>query len=501
MEGSWPKAMAQIYYFRTSPKVIDLWQQWQVEGKKILTDRKERDYFFIQAKRMEGTGGIRMSEQSTAWLLKVLAGPQMGAELLLQPGSYSLGGGDGNDIILNDVLVPESFGRLTVGRDEIWLEADAKQVDDVKRQIALYEPFQVGGSVLCVGRPQEAWPMEQIQTWMVRVSSREQEKGASDGPVSTGRRGHLPFKLPGGVDPKALWYGAGIAGMVLMAVAGLVLMESSEAASPLVVAQSLEVSVAEISRRLAEAGWGTLQVTARGGSIVVRGDVSDNEALRRLTRQLAPYGDNVAIEVRCRERIEAAAEAVMAALGRDSMTVRYVGDGVLAVSGYGGAKADWARIRQMLLSDVDVVESLDDRQVETLGERLEAAGQRLAAAGLESMVRVRAEGETVLVEGALVDRNWRRLRDVLAPLQAKWRNGLRLAVTHLDDALGLAINGVAMAGEQRIVVSRSGAFYREGDRLPSGFVVERIEPKRVWFRRNHQSVVRDLTLLDMEEAS
>ncbi len=493
--------MAKIYYFRTSPKVIDWGWQWQVEGKKILTDRKEIDYFSSQTTRMDGTEGIRMSEQSTAWLLKVLAGPQMGAELLLQPGNYSLGRGDGNDIMLNDVLVPASFGRLTVGREGIWLEAGEKQADDVKRQIALYEPFQVGGSVLCVGRPEESWPVEQIQTWMVSVSSREQEEGAPDGPVASGWRGRLPFKLPGAVDSKALWYGAGIAGMVLMAVGGLVLMESSEAASPLAVAQSLEVSAVEISRHLAEAGWGNLQVTAREGSIVVRGDVSDDETLRRLTRQLAPYGAGVAVEVRCRERIEAAAEAVLAALGRDSMTVRYVGDGVLAVRGYGGAKDDWARIRQMVLSDVDVVESLDDRQVETLGERLEAAGQRLAAAGLESMVRVRAEGETVLVEGSLVERNWRRLRDALAPLQAKWRNGLRLAVTHLDDTLELAINGVAMAGEHRIVVSRSGAFYREGDRLPGGFVVERIEPKRVWFRRNHQSVVRDLTLLDLGEAS
>lgn len=107
--------------------------------------------------------------------LKILTGPQMGAELLLPPGDYAIGSSEDADLYLADVAVLARHAVLHVGDGGCGIEPAVPDavvdVDGVaisgRTALAMYQVVTLGGTHLAVG-PDGQW--EKLPTPPVKVA-------------------------------------------------------------------------------------------------------------------------------------------------------------------------------------------------------------------------------------------------------------------------------------------------------------------------------------------
>lgn len=109
---------------------IDL-QEEHVASKQVQNEEEKEDSIFQDAPPLEedALADIHFSEiEKGRWLLKVVSGPNNGAEFSMEMGKSYILGTDPNscDIIFNDVSVSRQHAKLTLGEDEKILIEDLK---------------------------------------------------------------------------------------------------------------------------------------------------------------------------------------------------------------------------------------------------------------------------------------------------------------------------------------------------------------------------------------
>ena len=105
-----------------------------------------------------------LNEQSQL-LLRVLTGPNAGAEALLASGTTVLGTAETSDLVLADPAVAAAHVRILVDGDAATLQIEDepvriadKTVTEQTIQLADYQVFRLGGSSCAIGRTNEDWP-------------------------------------------------------------------------------------------------------------------------------------------------------------------------------------------------------------------------------------------------------------------------------------------------------------------------------------------------------
>src|SRR4051794_31837556 len=110
-------------------------------------------------------GESAMPDVTRSWLLRVLSGPHRGAELPLAAGSYAIGSGEDDAVILADPNVAAHHATLVVTADGVRCVPEGGRVrldrNDVPGAGVALRPFQLfgmGETFLAIGPKDEPWP-------------------------------------------------------------------------------------------------------------------------------------------------------------------------------------------------------------------------------------------------------------------------------------------------------------------------------------------------------
>ncbi len=99
-------------------------------------------------------------------VLKVLSGPQLGAEAVLTEGEYTLGSGDSCDLSITDVLIAPKHIRIEIESHATYITPlatptyyNGKPMEDNNRVTwNAYDFVSVGSTHLVIGSPSASWP-------------------------------------------------------------------------------------------------------------------------------------------------------------------------------------------------------------------------------------------------------------------------------------------------------------------------------------------------------
>ncbi|MFP7674955.1 FHA domain-containing protein [Marivita sp. S0852] len=342
-----------------------------------------------------------MAQPSDTLLLKILGGAQFGAEVALEPGTYSFGSGDGCDLVFADALLAEAHGsvRLGEGRIEIRAESGALQTaaglslepdNEAWHEIAQLDTITAGTTRFAIGTRGANWS---------RLETAAGRGDAPPPPESTGR------------SRRQLIMPIGLAALVVFFIIGSALFSSEGASSRIAefVGTARLSDEARVARALEDLPFAhDIKVSvADDGRVSVRGYV-ENVAQRRAVRQVLSATESaVAPNISVIEVMENDIRGLVRARGLDLQS-RVATGGIVTLSGNELSDSAVSDLADTILTQVLGVTAVRD-EVRSASDILAEAQDMLEAARLDGPVILRltdglAEA-TGVVPSSKVD-NW-----------------------------------------------------------------------------------------------
>jgi type III secretion system YscD/HrpQ family protein len=363
-------------------------------------------------------------------VLKLLSGPQEGAELSLGDGDFVIGSDDDDDLVLQDRSVAARHAILVLRSGTISIQARDDFVatsrgllapgDDTELQpgtaVALGDTLiglgneDTDWTALEMPQPVEKTPPEPAANSAATAAEEEEPRdggGAASGdsdkavesPVEPNDFPRLLVEPPSaGSGPRLLLFGAlGVLGAVLLlAVVSLLLPDKHTMPDDPWKAR-LERAQAEI-RDLALV---RVDATVRNdGTVVLAGYTATEAEKRKLTDVLNAGGIPLENRLWSVERLREAVGETLDRLGGHRMTFDVTEGGILHLSGYLGENLSNEELVSILRSDVPGLDRVD-AETRTLGDAVALLRQRLTQSGLAQDVAVTAENGAVVASGNL----------------------------------------------------------------------------------------------------
>lgn len=376
--------------------------------------------------------------QKTNHILKILSGPNLGAEVALVHGEYTIGSGDACDIILADSAIADCHLRLFVQQDTVTVfPLDGKvlretlQLDTDGEVVGDFIPLTVGGTHICFGPANEAWPNLPVSSLLEGAGAPESSPFDSTGAATE----TLPVDSPEGEDteqepeyealpplellqpehspalPKPKKFSkrqmctAACAIVVFLLLAGLNFSDNRPPSE-------------QLTTLLAESGYSGLQVsTAKSGELSVSGMVSSKDSLQTLQDVIEGNSISAKLDVHVAESLASSLQNAVIEHGM-VLQVLHVSDNTIRISGY--AKDDNAKqrivsvVKTLPVAHADIRYSLTDWK--TLKQEV---ARILKERGLLTALTFSAETFTVKVTGEITEAqaaSWEGARDEVADL-------------------------------------------------------------------------------------
>lgn len=439
-----------------------------------------------------------MAAQHTPYLLKVLSGTNAGALVRLKAGETVIGKSMASDIILHDEDIADSHVKLQVADDAIILKVlarpvyvDSNAIETSEYVLRPYQVVTVGGVdffIADVRKPDlKGSAAEVANEKKESARSNTQQSAHSNDNVSLSKQEQKVDRRAGVVSNNTtsksgsfggkhwLWLG-----LLLLLVANVLFF------MPYLINFAEKMGLRESAQQRAESMLESFQsdglaVSKEGdGKVFVTGYVDTRNERRDLIHRVSQAGGGVNYKVWVREELVDNAERVANALGQPDLRFESIEEGRLKARGYVSSEEDWARIKTNIMGDVSGIQSIDDRDIQTLMKRKEALVQFIEKKGLSSRVRVTIENDRIKVDGELTQselQQWDSLYQEFIDL-----NGLGPAIVeNLFDArerLKLSIRSVSV-GDTPFLVSKGGKKYMEGSHLGNDYFIKKITPEYV----------------------
>lgn len=380
-------------------------------------------------------------EQVERRVLRVLAGPQAGAEVALRDGIYLVGTADGCDIVLFDDSVAATHLAISVSQDATDIEArdgaialpggtlqpgERANVDEAvaftlgATSIGLGDHDTDWASLTVPNAPQlvEAEPDEDDATETGDDTDETPEEPEAAAPEETA----APVAVTTDKPSRRLWLLAPLALLLLVVPAGAwFYVEGRETTGETTAAPgSSEPAVLSARVRDIVAGLKLTEVTVdigEGGSISLRGYVPDNGRQVELQQALQAAGIDVADHLRSAGELVDQTRLTLANYGWTTpgfgthLHVSYGGYGTVFVDGYLGPQVDRTTLRRQILGDVPGIAALRFRQAD-IGYWIERLQANLVQAGLGHWLTVSAEHGDIRITGELTEKEARTWREV-----------------------------------------------------------------------------------------
>ena len=288
-----------------------------------------------------------MNDSRQRFILKFFSGPHAGAEVLLPPGDYLLGGAESCDIVLRDAAVAPRHARLRLGPAQARLSplerpvtVAGRSIDQEGAALAFRQIATLGGSHFAVAPEGESWESVTLPELIQASPTPAPEESLAVEPPTpsasiTGP--DLPQSEPSRRPRPPAKRLASLGGVAII-VGGLAIMlfygnsPPTAASLPEPRAQALAMEN-QLQALLAELNIDQAQLTRSDkGEWRLEGYVADAEQKRRLIAALQQRGLRVRLQVWSAAELLEAGRAVLNGLNLP-LTVSYAAPGVLALNG------------------------------------------------------------------------------------------------------------------------------------------------------------------------
>ena len=458
--------------------------------------------------------------------LKILSGPHLGAEVVLNPGEYLLGSSEDCDLVLHDGTVAAEHAKLVIATDKsakIIPLATVHQKDGqpIPAEGQVVEPYQlmtVGTTSICLGVVGETWPEMQLPLWgLTKPEAKKEEKPVPEGQLPTeGAEGAaVPAELAQAEPdlkkaeevlaaeeeqppPKGrFWRQVGFA-----TAAAVVVVTIGSAAYYLVrhwpespIIAVWQPTHSDLIENILRHNNVSSQVTVRVENNVyeVSGYLANDRKVQQLQQDLWQFDPQIVVNLYSTEAIKSAVSDVLQGMGL-ALTIDIPEPGVVSIVGCIPELTHWQEAEDKIKQDVRGIKQLKG-SVQTIAEVLQKIIKVANKAGIDT-VQFEWQKKFLVAEGI-----------VTKDMQPTWANVKEAierdygAYFHLQDRTATKSQGLARqskidfrirlinVGAVRWIVLDDGKKYFEGARLPQGYILMAIESDGILLK-NEQGLVR-----------
>ncbi len=473
-----------------------------------------------------------MDSSGNQCLLKILSGPHQGAEVLLRPGTYTVGASEACDIIISDSLFEAEHFRLVFTPPALSLEPlsgpvflNGKRVVEGPVAVPFLQFITVGTTQMVAGPDGGGWPpltvadapALQLEDSSVpskdaavlpmadnhtpvepSVNTLADAMGLASGqPMTSSLLDPLPAasSSSGGISI-TLWL---VLILGLSVCGGGIYWIYQQVSSPSMPEHQV-ITPQERRTRVLQAielqGAGKeLSVTLSQNIVLITGCTQKEATRLSLRRAVLQVDPQALYRVQSEEALVNAAQIVMGELSLPVRITAAAQAGSLRATGYVPTMELWMRAKAFLMHDVDGLKSLEDN-VLTADGLDSLALPLLTAQGLAGAITFTPMPHFVLATGSLTRAQGKRWDGVLTELKQKL-GGRLLIKDEASRADPLAIDNQYFDGEIEslstgqfgFISLKNGQKYFVGAVLPSGYTVVSLDDQGVTLRKGEEAVV------------
>ena len=391
---------------------------------------------------------------SQPWTLRILNGTHQGASVPLESGSFTLGGEDSCDLILQDPTMVDKTAEFTVSDEAVTYRKLGLSEDEPGKAINSGEKVRLSGIEFIFLKGDEPY----IPTAQAQISA--------PGPQAEPPRTHQSPK------PKA---GRIIIGALVLGLIGYLAYtslggDSSESAD------KVEQQQAKLDL---PAG---VEITDKNGTKVLSGYVSDEAARTKLMTDIQTSGQVVTGKVRVmRGLIEAAQMTLKGHKWSHIKVSEGTQPGSIKLEGFASDSEAWSQVKLRLIKDLPAVAKWQDKVLTAQGQS-EILTAMIKTKGLADYVRVKPEGETLQISGSIPNDKLSEWQGVKAAYEAEY--GTEPKIVGVAGRLNnLKVKSISL-GKVPYVTTDDGAKILVGAPLQGGTVHKILEDRIVIQRGN-----------------
>jgi type III secretion system YscD/HrpQ family protein len=418
--------------------------------------------------------------------LRVLAGPQAGARVVLAHGEYLLGSGDDCSLVLRGPGIAERHALLRFEDGEVGIEpldgvvcnVQGDEITDAQ-QLVHGVPFEIGGVWIAVDSEDAPWPdtaadfRKAAQEEQGRAGTAAAEEEA--GPATTSDALPPMLSEAGSGKPasnRILASAAAIAVLAFLLVAGWAWWSAREAsrqpaaAAAAMVREALPQPPQDVQRILAEFGQDSqLELKRSGREWSVSGYVPSAERKNMLAEQLSSASAEVKLEVWVDAQLLEAARRVLAANavpGETSLRLESVHAGAATLTGAVSSEARLNAMKSALIAGVPGIRSVESKAL-LPDALLKLLKERIAGAGLASRLTLLSDTPEVKLNGRLSPEEIGRWESLIVEFSREYGDVLpiRATVTRVVPKPPVGVQTI-VGGAMPYIVTDSGQFVNQG---------------------------------------
>ena len=473
-------------------------------------------------------------------VLKLLSGPQMGAEIRLGDGDYLIGTDDDSDVVLQDDSVAPEHVLLRVRGEQALVEVKDRSAVIGKHgfstgeqtEISLPSVIGLGTTYVALGPEGTDW----LSLALPDTLGQRPDSSPEEAPPDIDAEPEAPQETevddmvselskppqPSGRRSSGPFIGALLisAGMLTAAVLFLEfrqdLMDWLEGNTPPSQSTSGPSAVERAQAILDKLGMDQVQLSARqDGTVVLQGYCDTQSAENSLMAALEQADIRTENHIWAGDELMQAIAETLSRLGAQALNYRYLGKGAISLEGYLGENLAEEELLVILRNDVPGISRIDAK-VRTLADSVADLRHRVRGVGLDGLVAVEADGAMVLAEGILDPPQmalWQKTAQAFAgdthgipPLESRVKFR-QIDIKASDDTgdtmpetiqpmqaeipkLKLSVRGVVIGpDEPGFALLGNGAIVSEGDTLNGNYMIKKIEFNRIIVRNGSKEFV------------
>ena len=319
-----------------------------------------------------------MSAPRKQWLLKVIAGPHQGAEMLLPVGKTLIGSDDACDVVLHDVLVAPQHVEMELTASGATAAplggrvfVAGKRVREARQSVPDFVFISIGGTHFVIGGADSKWPLlssADVPALEKDVDNSQEgsssESGSNAKPAAANEQSET---VPSGPHPSAPAAPArfqplvGILAGLLILAAWVFVYQSFMHRSAPEGQESTSSTPASRAREVVEQMGmkDAVTVNETAGRLTISGYVDTEAKQRELQSAIREVAPGAATKIYSLEKIASSARTLIDA-NHLPLTASSLSEGKLRVAGRITSTEPWIRVRQMLLREVPGLSGIED---------------------------------------------------------------------------------------------------------------------------------------------
>ncbi len=461
-----------------------------------------------------------------AFVLKVLAGPHVGAEMMLNPGEYVIGSGEESDIIFADssVLSQHAYIRIFDGSIDLkvlegFLQIQKNRINSGEStKLETSTPVVIGTTSFVILKEGESWneipylPPRDICADNTESRRAEDTTGSlekdgekhlensekQENPQSEKyKKAQKAVRAAGNRRTSALYAALIIVFIfvVLMSWGAWHYIRASIKATPY---RSTPLPISQLEKILKREGFSELRIEKIGNTPVISGILNNDSEKQKLQEIARKFDKPVLVRVLTNDHLITTVKEILDRLV-PNIVVESVKPGIIVLKGNVTSCPKIKRVTEIIKNDVVGIKDVEN-EVTCLDEVAKRVKQYLWAKGLSHSLKVHPSGHKIYITGHVKANQVSAWKEAAAFLDEKFKGLVIINVTvkpsklnlitksgkkveHYDlntlsdfSALPIDLENVesVVLGRKSFIVTRSGQKVYKGDKIGDKYIISDI---------------------------